>query len=293
MQVCVGHGSDQHSFVSRAHESSARGTLQRHQPNIDQFPNLISSGLVEFNVPERRTSASQLASTGWPDPRVLLRVVGNLLLACPPQSCCSQDPRDPLDRARCMPGRSTSREASRNFAGRGKGRDCQGILTSAQRGLVRCSGHLHTGVTIVGTDWPQSLTKQRSRATRATLTPAEVGKIRTASPAVQFKPTMMLLMGMKMSLTKKPMKPMMANPTDVAIAIFPNSGSAERPATRERELQGSPPSRRIPVRSGFVHLLMSLRLSRMNSLAGCGTEQQGAQHPPCSSHAGEAPKTAP
>ena len=32
-------------------------------------------------------------------------------------------------------------------------------------------------------------------------------------------PTMMLLMGMCMSLTKKPMKPMMVKPMSVAIAI--------------------------------------------------------------------------
>lgn len=35
--------------------------------------------------------------------------------------------------------------------------------------------------------------------------------------------TMMLLMGMWMSLTKNPMKPMMANPIAVAMAIFWNS----------------------------------------------------------------------
>ena len=35
--------------------------------------------------------------------------------------------------------------------------------------------------------------------------------------------TMMLLMGMWMSLTKKPMNPMMANPMAVAMAIFWNS----------------------------------------------------------------------
>lgn len=34
---------------------------------------------------------------------------------------------------------------------------------------------------------------------------------------------MMLLMGMWMSLTKKPMKPIMANPIAVAMAIFWNS----------------------------------------------------------------------
>ena len=36
-------------------------------------------------------------------------------------------------------------------------------------------------------------------------------------------PTMMLLIGMKMSFTKKPMNPMMKKPTDVAWAIFENS----------------------------------------------------------------------
>ena len=34
---------------------------------------------------------------------------------------------------------------------------------------------------------------------------------------------MMLLIGMKISFTKKPMKPMMKKPTDVAWAIFENS----------------------------------------------------------------------
>lgn len=39
--------------------------------------------------------------------------------------------------------------------------------------------------------------------------------------------TMMLLMGMWMSLTKNPMKPMMANPIAVAMAIFWNSREQE------------------------------------------------------------------
>ena len=38
-------------------------------------------------------------------------------------------------------------------------------------------------------------------------------------------PTMMLLIGMNISLTKKPMNPMIAKPTDVACAIFENSAS--------------------------------------------------------------------
>ena len=37
---------------------------------------------------------------------------------------------------------------------------------------------------------------------------------------------MMLLIGMKMSFTKKPMKPIMKNPTDVACAILENSAEA-------------------------------------------------------------------
>ena len=41
---------------------------------------------------------------------------------------------------------------------------------------------------------------------------------------------MMLLIGMKMSFTKKPMKPMIAKPVAVACAIFENSA-------RERERQ--------------------------------------------------------
>lgn len=38
-----------------------------------------------------------------------------------------------------------------------------------------------------------------------------------------YEPTMMLLIGMCISLTKKPMKPMMQKPMAVAIAIFWNS----------------------------------------------------------------------
>eukprot|EP00275_Glaucocystis_incrassata_P001544 EC123295.1.p1 GENE.EC123295.1~~EC123295.1.p1 ORF type:complete len:145 (-),score=0.23 EC123295.1:50-484(-) len=58
-------------------------------------------------------------------------------------------------------------------------------------------------------------------------------------------PTMMLLIGMKMSFTKKPTNPMIANPTVVAIAIFENS-----------------------FRSGFVHRFSSLVLSLANCFTG-------------------------
>ena len=47
-------------------------------------------------------------------------------------------------------------------------------------------------------------------------------------------PTMMLLIGMKISFTKKPMKPMIAKPIDVACAIFANSAGAGRPTSRHR-----------------------------------------------------------
>ena len=43
----------------------------------------------------------------------------------------------------------------------------------------------------------------------------------------------MLLIGMKMSLTKKPIKPIMAKPTDVACAIFENSTTKNEGAERE------------------------------------------------------------
>ena len=49
---------------------------------------------------------------------------------------------------------------------------------------------------------------------------------------------MMLLIGMKISFTKKPMKPMMKKPTDVAWAIFENSaraGQAVRGVQQESE----------------------------------------------------------
>ena len=42
-------------------------------------------------------------------------------------------------------------------------------------------------------------------------------------PGSCYDPTMMLLMGMWMSLTKNPMKPIIAKPMAVAIAIFWNS----------------------------------------------------------------------
>ena len=57
-----------------------------------------------------------------------------------------------------------------------------------------------------------------------------------------YAPTIMLLMGMWMSLTKKPMKPMMPKPIAVAMAILENS-----------------------FLSGLVHLLTSL----IESLANC------------------------
>ena len=55
---------------------------------------------------------------------------------------------------------------------------------------------------------------------------------------------MMLLIGMKMSLTKKPMKPMIAKPIDVADAILLNSASAKRARecteiSKDRHVRGS------------------------------------------------------
>ena len=46
---------------------------------------------------------------------------------------------------------------------------------------------------------------------------------------------MMLLIGMKMSFTKKPMKPMIAKPVAVACAIFENSAREREAAERQRE----------------------------------------------------------
>lgn len=65
-------------------------------------------------------------------------------------------------------------------------------------------------------------------------------KQNTKRQHVIYDPTMMLLMGMWINLTKNPMKPMMQNPIAVAIAIFWNS-----------------------FRSGFVQRL----INRMESLA--------------------------
>ena len=58
-------------------------------------------------------------------------------------------------------------------------------------------------------------------------------------------PTMMLLIGMWMSFTKKPMNPIRANPIAVAMAIFWNS-----------------------FLSGLVHLLTNLTESLLNCLTG-------------------------
>ena len=58
-------------------------------------------------------------------------------------------------------------------------------------------------------------------------------------------PTMMLLMGMWINLTKNPMNPIKANPIAVAMAIFWNS-----------------------FLSGLVHLLTNLTESLLNCLTG-------------------------
>lgn len=59
-------------------------------------------------------------------------------------------------------------------------------------------------------------------------------------PIIDYE-TMMLLIGICISLTKKPMNPIIANPIAVAMAIFSNS-----------------------LLSGFVHLLTSLMESFAN-----------------------------
>ena len=46
---------------------------------------------------------------------------------------------------------------------------------------------------------------------------------------------MMLLIGMKMSFTKKPMKPMIAKPVAVACAIFENSARQREREAAERQ----------------------------------------------------------
>lgn len=100
---------------------------------------------------------------------------------------------------------------------------------------------------------------------------------------------MMLLMGMWMSLTKNPMKPMMANPIAVAMAIFWNSRGKKstkcyQKAVNDTEfaqwfrschgfstklgLSGLPNSKILPFLSGFVHLLTSLTESLMNCRPG-------------------------
>lgn len=65
---------------------------------------------------------------------------------------------------------------------------------------------------------------------------------------IVYEPTMMLLIGIWMSLTKNPMKPIMQKPIAVARAIFWNSR-----------------------RSGFVHLLINLIESFVKARAGSYT----------------------
>ena len=73
--------------------------------------------------------------------------------------------------------------------------------------------------------------------------------------------TIMLLMGMWISLTKNPMNPIMANPMAVAIAIFWNSKGLDKSLVPIflRLIQFK------PFLSGFVHLLTK----RIESLANC------------------------
>jgi len=63
---------------------------------------------------------------------------------------------------------------------------------------------------------------------------AELQLRRQGGGMIGGRAPMMLLMGIKMSLTKKPMKPMIAKPIDVACAIFANSAGAGRPTSRHR-----------------------------------------------------------
>ena len=136
---------------------------------------------------------------------------------------------------------------------------------------------------------------------------------------------MMLLIGMKISFTKKPMKPMMKKPTDVAWAIFENSAQRRaqhvlRAAGRaqggagEEESNGSdrghcwlwpgwmrqetwplrplssgqpgPGLQHAPFLSGFVQRFIRRQLSRMNSMVGFLTySMASADMPTCAATA--------
>ncbi len=88
----------------------------------------------------------------------------------------------------------------------------------------------------------------------------------------------MLLMGMWMSLTKNPMKPMMAKPIAVAIAIFWNSKRQKKTFNfhylfsnfRHFSIENLDEDKLnalktfLPLRSGFVHLLTKRRESLAN-----------------------------
>lgn len=91
--------------------------------------------------------------------------------------------------------------------------------------------------------------------------------------------TMMLLMGMWMSLTKNPMKPIMAKPIAVAMAIFWNSGRRGKQEHKQltempkahvfgRVQQSNEGSATLPFLSGLVHLLTSLMESFTNCRLG-------------------------
>ena len=89
---------------------------------------------------------------------------------------------------------------------------------------------------------------------------------------------MMLLIGMKMSFTKKPINPMIAKPIEVACAILENS-VAGRNRRRQRSSAAHPwegaedvADHGAPVRSGFVQRFIRRHESRTNC------EQAGNTH---------------
>ena len=94
-----------------------------------------------------------------------------------------------------------------------------------------------------------------------------------------YDPTMILLMGMWISLTKNPMNPIIANPMAVATAIFWNSKKEYQwiydiqPQYNQTDLKVLEHNPRIikldvPFLSGFVHRLTSRMLSFENCLRG-------------------------
>jgi hypothetical protein len=104
---------------------------------------------------------------------------------------------------------------------------------------------------------------------------------------------MMLLMGMKMSLTKNPTKPMTTNPIAVRVATLVNSASRTNPDRDESvsDLRGRTKTTRTPKRSGAARrptLAVGLVAALDEADAVLGEVAEGIHHRVDRVHGGRA-----